>query len=1229
MHKALVCVVCLIAALSSGICVYGEPNMSHVIDSVPDGYHLYSYDDCGMLGRQPHVDMTDCYAWTFNTSDTDADLKSRSAVFSYKQLNINYAELDPKLSYCLVMTYASDHVYKRVQSLWAGGVELHGPLALPNAKAIRVVVRVPAAAIKDGKLSLAIKIHGEVNATASIIELWATGKPSKTLRLASLAGVPGGLAGNVLDLAYDGVRDALVKLYVGGNDRPAATAITGENGSFGFSSQTWKGAKMGEDIRIVAQSGGEEVSASLPVSDLSFEPVRYRPIPAKVEGLKSNAFGIDGTWRLNASPTDKFREQALAGKEWADFHVPGQWLQQGFDIPQDKPVAVAREFMVPKEWAGYRVFLRFDAIHAGTTYWLNGKKLGSSENLFTPVEWDITDAAMPGKANRLDLEMKVETTSEKLSFSSGYAFHSLGGIDRSVRLYALPNVHVKDLRILTDLDSSYRDAELKLSATVESSRKQTLKDLALQITLIGPDGKPAKTSGSKIAVTSGTGAVSGTVKVTNPVKWNAEKPRLYKMVLELKSGERIVERVEKSIGFRKIEVRGSLVYVNGQVVKFAGACHHEHDPLTGRADTMRHAEQDVQIAKDDNLNYLRTSHYPPTEEFLEAADRLGMYVEVEAPFCWTPTTDDLTDLPKVLRPTSAMIDYCHTHPSVVIWSIANESPFNRYFEFSDKLIKELDPTRPTTFNNPDPKRICDIANVHYPLMPYDEVMKDDPRPLFIGEYWFPVCHEQTDVSINPGLRELWGQGHADPSSDFGKASSASFDMRLLMPGTTPGAWSHIYHSTRVLGGAIWALFDEPFYFKDGKHAGYAWVHGFWGLNDGWRRPKPEAWLAKLIFSPVWFPKRQIAFAAGQKSVRVPVENRYSFTDLSELTFAWETNGNKGTTKANLAPGKAGEIEITLPTGTSEGDKIMLRVTDANGALINTLAIHLGKQKPIVLPQPTAGAPKLSDDGKILVVTGDGFSLALDSITGDFAQTNAHHKAPIVSFPRLHLTRHDYGDLNGPKSPPYAIFPDAKTRVIDNVSVNERNGAVEITIKDHYDAFAGQVTWLIDKAGIGKLSYDYTYTGENLDSREIGISAMLRRDCDELRWKRWSEWDIYPEDSISRTEGSAKARRPKEMPDVPESTPPTWPWALDQTELGTNDFRSVKFNIYEASLVAPDGSGVGANANADAHIRACLAGDGVKMHLLKSCPLGPVVIKSGDRLRGEFVMSILTGKSPQR
>ncbi len=179
----------------------------------------------------------------------------------------------------------------------------------------------------------------------------------------------------------------------------------------------------------------------------AFAPVHYRPMASKVTGLTNNAISLNGAWRIDPKPRENVGEHPLNAVTWGNFHVPGQWAQQGYDLPLDKSAALAREFDIPAEWAGHRIYLRFDAIHGGTHYWVNGKPLGYSENLFTPVEWEITDAVKMGKVNRLDLEMKVATVSEKLSNASGYAGYSLGGIDRAVRIYALPRLHVSRLHL--------------------------------------------------------------------------------------------------------------------------------------------------------------------------------------------------------------------------------------------------------------------------------------------------------------------------------------------------------------------------------------------------------------------------------------------------------------------------------------------------------------------------------------------------------------------------------------------------------------------------------------------------------------------------------------------------------------------------------------------------------------------------------------------------------------
>lgn len=1222
--------VILFAVLISAGSIGSVSAADHRIDAVPEGYVLHAYDNLGVAGVQPHLRMEgDTYLFTYGTNDNSGSLRERSAVFSYKQLRFDYNDLDPHLSYVLSLTYATDQVYKRVQSLWADGVELHGPIPLPKGSSIRVFVRVPREVTQDGKMQLEIRIHGEVNATASEIELWADGPATAgSVGITSVWGYSSQLVGRIVDIRHDGIVGAAVVLMAGDGADALARTTSEPGGWFRFDKSALAKAPDGRPLKISATAAQGEATFTVPEEQMTFRPVRYIPIPAAVSGLKSNQISLDGKWRFNPRCPDNISDGSTDGADWHDFRVPGQWRQQGYDIPQDQPVALAREFDLPAQWAGRRIMLRFEAVHAGTDYWLNGKKLGYSENLFTPVEWDITDAVATGSRNSLRLAMKVATVSEGLSTSSGYAFHNLGGIDRTVSVYALPNVHVRNMRVFTDLDSAYRNADLRVEVTLHNAASQDAAGLSVVATLEGPDGKKlVQGAGVQGLAIVGRGEHEARLiaKVSDPLKWSAEKPNLYKMILEVKQDAKVLERIERNIGFRKVEVKGSQVYVNGVVVKLAGACHHEVDPLTGRAGTAKHAVKDAELLKQANLNYIRTSHYPPTKELVEAADRIGMYLEVEAPFCWVAPTDDIEHLSEILTPTTAMVDYYNSHPSVIVWSIANESHLNEAFVISEKLVSDLDPSRLTTFNHPFSKdeneKWFDLSNRHYVGMPYDEVLPNDPHPLIFGEYYFPICHEQTDVMINPGLRELWGHGHADPESAYAKECAQSFTLPPLKPGTPPGAWTYIVNSKRVAGGVIWAALDDSFYFSDGTHAGYSWHHGFWGLIDAWRRPKPEWWLSKMVHSPVWFAERKVSLSPGQSTIAIPVENRYSFTDFGELSFAWKIGAKKGTAKASVPPRSKGELTIALPEKVTAGDMMEIRVTDASSRLVNAGVIQIGESAMADTAQPKAGPPDWTEKNGRLLVSGKGFALAFDKKTGNLDPASADHKAAIMQFPSLHLTRYDFGDLAGPNAEPYEILPRPGSRVVDAVEVRERAEGLEITVRDHYDEFKGAVSWLIDREGMTTIRSDYNYEGHDTNIREIGVRLKMDVACNQIRWRRWSEWGVFPDASISRTKGSANAWRKGQTGPDKDGVTPEWPWSQDQTAMGTSDFRSIKFHVYDAALTNKVGGGARVVANADAHFRTSMDKGCSWMHIISRCPLGQIPLKAGDKISNVFKVKI--------
>ncbi|MCX6923628.1 MAG: hypothetical protein NT154_10545 [Verrucomicrobia bacterium] len=186
---------------------------------------------------------------------------------------------------------------------------------------------------------------------------------------------------------------------------------------------------------------------------------------------------------------------------------------------------------------------------------------------------------------------------------------------------------------------------------------------------------------------------------------------------------------------------------------------------------------------------------------------------------------------------------------------------------------------------------------------------------------------------------------------------------------------------------------------------------------------------------------------------------------------------------------------------------------------------------------------------------------------------------------------------------------------------EEASGLRLIVHDRYENFAGFTSLLIDREGRGVVACDYTYSGLPMDTREAGIRFLLKSGCDTLRWRRWSEWGVFPPESISRTEGTARAQRDRKWGEAHWNVRRAWPWALDETELGTADFRSIKYNFYEAALVSPNGSGLRVHASGDAHFRAALAPGVVAAHLLWRCPLGQVPLRPNDRLQGEFVVQV--------
>ena len=1042
----------------------------------------------------------------------------------------------------------------------------------------------------------------------------------------------------------------------------------------------------------------------------------FRPIPVgnseEGESCPSTEMMLDGLWEINLSCPDNFQGEVLAGGKGRAMKVPGQMENQGFTISDKDKVLLSTEFEIPDHFAGKRIFIRFDAVHGGSTFWLNGQPIGSSECYWVPVEFELASLAKVGQKNRLEVTLTRNCFAESIQFhgytEQGHPHET--GIPRSVRVFALPELHISRMVVNTDFDEHYKDATLELQVQVDSPRATT-HDVSLDVFLETPDDPSLRIATEHYPLShleAGVNTRAFSLKIKKPRHWNAESPYLYSLKVVLSQGDVVLEQIEQAVGFREIEVRSRELLVNGKPVLLAGICHHEIDPYTQRSGTARWAVSDVLLMKAANINFVRTTHYPPPREFLDACDRYGIYACVEAGFMWTrfvPGEDDPDYADYFLDPTAAMVEYHRNNTSVIMWSLGNECGFepnfSRFKEQGDSespqgfdyaatlrmlqankagesnpsvaakkthenrlpinftstlaLIRRYDPSRVSIFENEwnVDGYACDLGCLHYPPMPFDDsvYLQDDTRPVLIDEAFILPGWNREQITHDPGLWEEYGMGHncnyfihnqvmTPPQQKWLEENKISTHGQ----NHPESQWNHVANSKRIIGVAIWEF--------SGQH----------GLVDEWRRPRPVWWIVKRMFSPVQIPVRQIDCTPGEEFLEIPVENRYSFMNLNELEFNWEFAGHGGKCDLSLSPGAKGTLQVPAPKTFGPGQMLVIRVLDAQGMLVNGHGVIVGQSPTRELPQPNAGCPAYEDQEKFITISGHGFSFKLNKTDGRIETSAGNESLALKRFPTFYLVTGGGWSLQMPHGVPHSELPDLDSGIMEPVVCRQVPGALEITVKNRYRKLDGATSMMIDRASTCLVRFDYTYKGENLKVREVGVKFQLDPSCQQFSWRRRSEWDIYPDDHIGRPEGQAFVTRrdalqrefahndsdsaqgliepklpqvldPNEQPSLHSPTDhsgvstarlintklPQWPWSLDELEGGTNDFKATKFNILDAELRGPDQRRLRVFTQGDVHVRTCSTTHGTLLHVWQA--RHPRELPNGSRLSGCFTVSL--------
>jgi len=593
---------------------------------------------------------------------------------------------------------------------------------------------------------------------------------------------------------------------------------------------------------------------------------------------------LNGAWQFRYAPNpaaapENIHVEPFDNAGWGTITVPSNWELQGHGIPMytnvqypfppdympevpkdNNPVGSYRTtFTVPDDWAGKQVFIVFDGVDSAFYLWVNGQYVGYSQDSRLPAEFNLTPYLRPGENT---LAARVYRWCDG-SYLEDQDFWRLSGIYRDVYLFAAPAVHIRDFWAVTELDADYRDAVLKIRADIANYGIVNTDGYMLEAELFSQ----IMNHESRIPICASRFMIHDScihiaMPVTNPLKWSAEHPNLYTLLLTLKDPAGNVLEVERcNVGFRKVEIKDGKILVNGAAVYFRGVNRHEHDPDTGHAVSVESMIQDILLMKRFNVNAVRTCHYPDDPRWYDLCDQYGLYLideaNIESHGVWDEPSRDPMWLTAFLERGSRMVERDKNHPSVVIWSMGNESGHGPNHAALADWIHAHDPTRPVHYESAHNEPYVDMISTMYPTLERLAAMAQEPgetRPYILCEY----AHA---MGNSPGnLKEYW-----ETIETYPRARGAF-------------VWDWVDQGLRrtTADGVDWFAYGGD--YGDVPNDGSFCING---LIFPDRTIHPAMWELKKVYQPV---RVEVVDALAGK---VEVLNKYHFSDLSHLDIAWK------------------------------------------------------------------------------------------------------------------------------------------------------------------------------------------------------------------------------------------------------------------------------------------------------------------------------------------------------
>lgn len=599
----------------------------------------------------------------------------------------------------------------------------------------------------------------------------------------------------------------------------------------------------------------------------------------------ANYLSMEGMWKFNfVKDHNKRPANFFALKyddsQWKDFPVPGLFELNGYGDATYKNIGYAwatqfdpnppyiselnnytgsyrRTFELPKDWKGKDVYFHVGSATSNLTLWVNGKYVGYSEDSKVAAEFNISKYLKPGKNL---IAMQVMRWCDG-SYFEDQDFWRFTGIAREVYLYARPKLHAADIRLNAALENNYQDGVLNYKVSLKGGKT----DVA--ITLCDKDGKQ---------IAQATGA-QGVIKVPKVNAWTAETPYLYKAYITLKNKQGAAEVIPQKVGFRNVEIKNAQLLVNGQPVLVKGADRHEMDPDGGYVVSLERMIQDVKIMKQLNINAVRTSHYPCDPRWYDLCDEYGIYITAEANLeshGMGYEEKSLAKFPEYIVPhierNEGNVKPLINHPSVIVWSLGNESGYGVNFEKAYDWVKACDTTRPAQYERGGYDSKTDIY-----------------CPMYIG-------YEESESYCKSNGTKPYIQceyAHAMGNSEGGFKEY----------------WDLIRKYPKYQGGYIWDFVDQGLRDKSpvtgkeiftyggdyGRYPASDYNFNCNGIIAPNRRLNPHAYEIQYILQNVWIKD----FDAENGSFYVYNENFFKNIDDLSLTATLFANGVKLTTVA--------------------------------------------------------------------------------------------------------------------------------------------------------------------------------------------------------------------------------------------------------------------------------------------------------------------------------------------